>query len=557
MAWSEAGRDALAGVLIALAAHAAPGARQEDVRIHGRVVLESGAPVRGASVVLNLPARSWTVSTDDSGAFDARGLWPGSYEIGVAKAGLLLYQTSRGMVRGATGALSIGLGPVQSGESRDAGTIVMRRASAIAGRVLDGFGEPVQGAIVSVSRVVYPSPGSKEFRAGKSGMTDDLGAYRIFGLEPGTYVVSASRNAPFVAVLREGATFVRTEPTAPAPTFYPSAKFASDAQPVRVATGEDRLAIDIVLVPAKFAQVSGRATTSNGQPAPDAMITLWRENGGQSYERAIRSDANGLFSIGGVAEGDYILFAGSREYLALVGQQGTANVTGSFESGAMPISVAGDVAGLEVRMSSGFDVRGRLLIDGKPPAIGPDQRLMITAIPAAPDGPSFSRSALVQTSGEFIMRGFPAGRLRLSALGLPPGAMIVRIALNGIDVTDEGLEVSGPLVGLEVSATTRPSAVSGTVTTAGERAPSRVVVFSDDARLWMLPNTRYVKLASTSLNGEFSIRGLPPGHYLAVAMAWMDPDTWADPANLQQLRNAATPFTMPESGNVTLNLVRR
>jgi hypothetical protein len=40
-------------------------------------------------------------------------------------------------------------------------------------------------------------------------------------------------------------------------------------------------------------------------------------------------------------------------------------------------------------------------------------------------------------------------------------------------------------------------------------------------------------------------------------VASFDPLTWADPENLSELRKMATPFTMPETGTITVHLVRR
>jgi hypothetical protein len=73
----------------------------------------------------------------------------------------------------------------------------------------------------------------------------------------------------------------------------------------------------------------------------------------------------------------------------------------------------------------------------------------------------------------------------------------------------------------------------------------------------VVPDTRYVRAAAASPQGEFSIRGLPPGRYFAVAIGWLEPFVWADPLNLEDLRKVATPFSMPESGTVTVNLIRR
>ena len=556
----------LAAALV-LAADNALDARQDDVRIHGRVVTESGAPVRGATVVLAMApanvARTWTVSTDDAGVFEARGLPPGTYTLRVSKAGLLWSVSSLvtspaprqlgGALVGSGGSLMLELRDLKTGESKDAGVIVMRRGGAIAGRIVDGFGEPVMGAAVSASRITYLSPGSRSLTAAQTVATDDLGAYRIFGLDPGSYYVTVSVGSAGMSVYVEGGAVLRSSRES-APTFYPSGRSESEAQPVRVAVGEDRLGIDITIVNTPLSRVTGRLISSGGTPVPLAAVSLIPRGGGQSY--LARTDPSGVFLFVDVAHGEYALL-GSRGSLELAGQTGTLSAASPFESGLMPVTVGGDLVGIELRMARGFEIRGRLLIDGGAPGTRPDQRLMINVLADATDSTSHNQAAVVQPSGDFVFSS-SAGRIRLSALGLPQGAMIARVSLNGIDVTDDGFEVSAPIGGLEIAVTTRPSILIGTVTApGGERVQGGVIAFSENSRFWTLPNTRRVRAAAVAANGEFTIRGLPPGRYLAVAIGWLEPYTWADPLNLEELRKVATPFTMPESGTVTVNLIRR
>lgn len=551
MAWSQTRRRFVVACALVLAAHATSVAWQDDVRIHGRVVTESGAPVRGATVVLtHLTNRTWTVSTDDDGAFDARGLPSGSYSVRVSKAGFMMYPPQ---------AYASGLSPglAKKGETKEM-RIVMRRGSAIAGRIVDAFGDPVIGAIVAANRVTFSPPGTRSLSAIKTETTNDLGAYRIFGLEPGTYYVSAfSKVASTMPMMQEGVMVIRADPTASS-AFYPSGRQESEAQPIRLGAGEDRLGVDITLIQFPLSRVTGRVITSAGVPAREAIVMFTPRGIGGSVNRNARTDSSGFFSVADLAHGDYVMFAGTREYLELVGQQGTTNPAGAFESGMTSVSVTGEVSGIELQLSRGFDIGGRVLIDGAPPVIKPNQRLDIITDADVHSGPRFTRVAAVRPGGDFIVTGSPAGRIRLSALGLPDGAMISRILLNGFDVTDDGFEVMAPVTGIEIIVTTTPPVVSGTVTdAAGKPTFGGVMVFSENSRLWTLPNTRYLKATGTSIKSEYSIKGLPPGRYLAVAIGMVDQLTWADPLNLDELRKVATPFTMPESGTVTVNLVRR
>src|SRR6185503_10881105 len=63
--------------------------------------------------------------------------------------------------------------------------------SVIIGRVYDQDGDPVENAQVQVMRYTYPRSGRQLSTVG-TGTTNDLGEYRVAGLAPGRYYVSAT-----------------------------------------------------------------------------------------------------------------------------------------------------------------------------------------------------------------------------------------------------------------------------------------------------------------------------------------------------------------------------
>ena len=79
-----------------------------------------------------------------------------------------------------------------AGQTLEKVVIGLPRGSVIAGRIVDEFGEPLTGAQVSVQRYAYVN-GMRQLRpAGQGDRTDDQGAFRVFGLPPGEYYVSAT-----------------------------------------------------------------------------------------------------------------------------------------------------------------------------------------------------------------------------------------------------------------------------------------------------------------------------------------------------------------------------
>ena len=168
-------------------------------------------------------------------------------------------------------------------------------------------------------------------------------------------------------------------------------------------------------------------------------------------------------------------------------------------------------------------------------------------------------SAPVQPDGTFEVRSVTGVRL-VRVNGLPAGTALKSVRANGMDVTDEGLELGQADVSdVEVVVTATPAKVTGSVTDSAG-TPERdyvVVAFSDDRRRWTAPLNRFVVLAKPSADGTFNVPALPAGNYLAVALRSADAGEWAEPDNLDRLRAKATPFTLGERESKTLVLVRR
>ncbi len=78
----------------------------------------------------------------------------------------------------------------------DKADIFMPRGGVISGRIVDEFGEPVTDAMVSTMRQTWLNGRRRIQTTGRIAQTNDLGQFRLYGLPPGEYYVSATlRNA--------------------------------------------------------------------------------------------------------------------------------------------------------------------------------------------------------------------------------------------------------------------------------------------------------------------------------------------------------------------------
>ncbi|PYP35069.1 MAG: hypothetical protein DMD48_14725, partial [Gemmatimonadetes bacterium] len=109
--------------------------------------------------------------------------------------------------------------------------------------------------------------------------------------------------------------------------------------------------------------------------------------------------------------------------------------------------------------------------------------------------------------------------------------------------------------GLEVVLTSRAASVTGgVVDDNGQPAPTyNVVLFASDNTKWPFPS-RYVHLGRPSQDGRFRLQGLPPDHYLAVALLTIQGTEWQDPEFLDRLRPIAKALTLSEGETRTLDL---
>jgi hypothetical protein len=233
------------------------------------VRLDTGEPLRGvhvsmtASGVRELP----TGTTDDAGRFELTGLVAARYTLTATKTGFVSLQYGQRRPNQPGQPLDVADGEVL--ESIDLG---LPRGAAVEGLVLDRAGDPVTGASVQLLRHRWVS-GRRQLMAGVASMdrTDDTGQFRLHGIAPGTYVLSASVNTrpPSQALDLFWSVGIGS-----ATTFYPGAASATEAQPVELALGQELIGVVITLVPARVATISGTVRGEDGQLVSSGSVSL-------------------------------------------------------------------------------------------------------------------------------------------------------------------------------------------------------------------------------------------------------------------------------------------
>ena len=546
-------------------------------RLRGRVIAaETGGPVRRAQVrISGQDIGSKTAITDADGRFEFRDLPGGRFNVSATKSGFVTVQY--GQLRPFESGKAIDL---VDGQVMDKADIAMPRGGVISGRLIDEFGDPIADAVVNAMRSAWSGGRRRLQPTGRTSMTNDLGQFRIYGLSPGDYYVSATfRGGDMMAMemamaaTMGGGAMGGPSGSAPssgyAPTYYPGTPNGAEAQKIAVAAGQEAQNTDFALLPVKLAKISGTVISSEGKPVEGSMINAQPRSGdaaGMMMAGAARTDKNGNFTLSNVAPGDYTLQSRS---LTIVTSSGGDNITFSArigagegpdsETGSLPVSVNGeDLSGVILVTSKGATATGHLTFEGgtKPNAL---TNIRVSAMPADGEGPGmgFGGSGTVKADGTFELRGLSGTRL-LRAANVPAGWMLKEVRVNGTDVTDTGMEFkAGEAVGgVEVVLTSKLTQISGMVTGAGSQ-PAKdytLVVFSDDPQRWTFVNSRFVAGTRPDQDGRFQVKNLPAGGYYAIAVEYLAQGEWNDPDVLDRLKTNATRFSLDEGETKTLDL---
>ena len=156
-------------------------------RIRGRVVAaDRGEALRRAVVRLMSPdiREGRSTITDEQGRYEFIDLPAGRYTVSATKSGYLTINF--GQRRPNEPGRPLELGDKQVAEKVD---FALPRGGIIVGRVLDEFGEPVANAMVQPIMLRLVNGERRPMPSGPMATTPDTGEFRLWGLQPGDYLV--------------------------------------------------------------------------------------------------------------------------------------------------------------------------------------------------------------------------------------------------------------------------------------------------------------------------------------------------------------------------------
>lgn len=533
---------------LAVAAQKATMAPSEKCTIEGSVVkVLTGEPLKRAWVVLRkAEGRESPVSTttDSSGHFLLKDIKPGRYRLWVERSGYV--PREYGERKHNTSGAILALEPGQ--HLRD---IVFRLipTGAISGRVIDEDNEPVAGVRVQALRNSYLR-GRPELVLAGAAVTNDLGEYRLYGLPPGHYYVSANytpRPTTFglAATITGADTAGSVAEESYAPTYYPGTNSPSRAAPVGLGAGENVGGFDFTLLPVRTVPLRGRVFDAvTGRPGRGARIRLGpRDSGARGFlfrSEIVVEDVHGAFEIRGVPPGSYVLSATWLE-------------EGKVYSARQAVDVGSSgLDTINLELAPAVDVLGRIRIEGNAQVRLTDLRVLLQP---HEDTVTEGTGASVNSDGTFVLKDVADEAYSLSVVGAPENFFLKVARLGSDDVIEAAFSLHRARL---------PGSLELVLSSAGGHIQGIVLneqrEFSSGALVVLVPESRrrsqsrLYGTTTTDQYGRFSLQGIPPGEYKLFAWEDVEPGAYQDPDFLRRHEKRGEYVRVEEAGRYSIEL---
>ncbi len=507
----------------------------------------TGEPLKKAHVLLNRQSdgsneHPLSATTDATGHFCIDKIPAGKYDLAIEHANYVYMQYGQDQPDQPGAILSLA-----PGQKITDLLFRLHRAAVITGRVLDEDGDPVLDvSVTALAHTLVRGKVKSHYRASEK--TNDLGEYRIYGLEPGRYLVLAS--PPRVSPWREP-----DEQAAFLPTYYPGTTESARASTIEVKSGDEITGIDLVFaskLPIRTYKIRGRVVNSVTEDPDAGIIVLLSPRGNRemgliaNQQQRVVDRKTGDFEIKDVVPGEYIA---------------TAISVGSAErrrAKQIVNVIASDVDGVSLMLTRGIDIPVRVTLEGKAAA---SADVTVALYPSADDdGANFAetRRAFARPDGSFVLKDVGDGSYWLNVYSKCEECYLKSASANGVDLLERGVQVSSgePPSPIALVYSSNSGTLAGAVTNKDDLpAPGALVVLVPDSNSHQKPE-RY-KTSTTDQYGRFEIRGVPPGHYHAFAWEKADEDSYGDPDFLRPFESMAESFDVAgnEQKSVQLKMI--
>jgi len=512
------------------------------------VVFKAGTaePVARATVELrstdSSDSRVRTVLTTNEGRFSFNGVPGGQYQVSVNRLGYVSAKYGERRAGGQGTPITI---PAASEIQ-----VALTATAVISGRIIDSQGQPLGNATVTASRRSFLQ-GRQSLAEVQSVVTNDLGDYRLFGMTPGTYYVSANAaprgvglgsGTDSLLVFRMYRESARTQavPTEEihVPIYYPGTADSVAAAPIELKPAGEVRGIDIIATPIRAHHIRGLVTTN--EPGQSVTGEVQLRLAGDSAIR-FTSSPTPTFDLQRVTRGKYVVVA-----------------TSGTMSGRASVEVFNtDINNTTIVVGNSLNIPGRVVVEGASVENpGPDVRTLRVVVRADPEDGTILTSPPPAADGSFMLQSVPLGKYRVRFGTVLANGYIKSIRLGNSEGLDTGITVQGPSE-LTIVVSAKPGTVQGRVLNErGESIPNIMTVLVPDNDL--RTRTDLFRNAATSVSGEFRFQGLTPGNYKLFAWEEVESGAWLNSEFMRRYeeRGSAVVVSEGEIQQVQLRVIQ-
>jgi len=322
------------------------------------------------------------------------------------------------------------------------------------------------------------------------------------------------------------------------PFYYPGFRDPKDAAKFRVRIGFRMTAFDFQLQPAPGAGLSGKVTIeATGAPVSTTVTANFAGEVASTQRYSGKSSPrDGAYALGSMPPGTYIVTAKSisdGQSMTITRKVALKLPQGSFL----------------LQLSPGVAASGRISVESGDRVDFKSTRVALDSVD--PDLPSPLDSA-VDSSGRFTLPKVPQGDYAIRLTGLGGDAYIKTATSGDFDILSKSLRIdwSSPAP-IQVTLATDGSRLSGVVMDKNDRpfADAYVVLVPDTAR--RVRPDQY-RTAISDEDGNYSLRGIPPGEYKIFAWQNVEPYGFMDANYINGYDLFGFPVNIPPSATGTL-----
>jgi hypothetical protein len=514
--------------------------------VSGLVVkLEGNVPLPSSTIRLQSiddHTRTFSGVTDLGGRFEIKGIDAGRYRLRVVRNGYVTQEYGQ-RTPDETGAV-LALSPGQ-----DLKDLLFRLlpAAVISGRVQNENGDLLPWVRVSALRATYLR-GRRTLSNEITVVTNDLGEYRLFGLRPGRYFISA--------IYRPGQRLEPGEDDEDAPgagksgyvqTYYPNSTDPAKRIAITIRTGDEISSTDFLLEPTTVYSIRGHVNYYNSgakRNAANVILMLEPRSTGLGWSvpprQSLVDKPDGAFEIQSVLPGAYTLtafwFDDGRRYQA----RQSLDITSI------------DTEGLQLNLLPGMDIRGMVNWDPKPSL---DRDPLTVSVRPVGTAFQYGAQARVAANGIFTLRDTSEGLYRILTFGQSQDCYLKSVGYAGMEVSgDEFNVIRGTQAILEVTISSRGAHIQGMVKEADglPAAGVTVVLVPDEAHR---NEFHLFKQTNTDRYGRFDIRGIAPGDYKLFSWDQVEQSVWEDPEFLKPFESKGESISLQEGEAKSTELV--